>query len=219
MSNLIQRARSAIRALSGPLGRKGSSLVSDALDEWKAGTKSPRPDQPPPKRVEAPAPAKRLSVAEKEAAARQAFIDGRRPLQESVLDADGDVVSHRFDESGIGQIEVPHRDARYTIPISKNNGVQVWIYNTDGSLRSLSRVGAAEHHELIDVTQLRPVARDLSIGIGECVVAEAEDGSIIQLLLVDAHARINGDEVDDARFKYKVYEKGTSQIRALRNGS
>jgi hypothetical protein len=103
--------------------------------------------------------------------------------------------------------------------LSKNKGLQVWVYNTNPSIRRLLRVGAAERHELIDVADLPPIDRSINLTIGECVVVETTDGSIAQLLLTDAHVRANGDQIDDARFKYQVYPPGTSQIRALRNGT
>ena len=133
------------------------------------------------------------------------------------MGAEGQLVAHQFDGGGIGKIEIASGNAAYSIPISKNNGLQVWVYNTDASIHRLLRVGAAERHELIDVTDLPVVDREISVPIG--VVIEAADRSIIQLLLADTHARLNGDNVDDASFRYAVYPPGTTQIRALRNGS
>jgi hypothetical protein len=69
------------------------------------------------------------------------------------------------------------------------------------------------------VTDLPPIQRSISLPIGNTVVVEGADGAVIQLLLVDAHAQANGDKVDDASFRYRVYPARTTQIKALRNGN
>ena len=201
-----------LMAVGGFIAVVGGQVFADGWQAWRSG---PAAQAGPSGQPTSPAAGAR-TVAEKEAAKRHAFLDLRRPLQESVIGADGDLAVHEFNASGIGQISIPLDGASYTIPISKNDGLRVWVYNTDDSIKKLARVGPAENHELIDVTQLRAADRETSLLIGETAVVETSDGKIIQLLLVDAHVRANGDDIDDARFKYEAYPPGISQIRALR---
>jgi hypothetical protein len=168
--------------------------------------------------VEAPveAPKRQLSVAEKEEAKWQAFRALRKPLQEAVLDAEGELISYEFPAGGIGSIALDN--GKYTIPISYNDGLQVWINNRNDSIEWISRIGPAEHHEIIDITAFQHEQSDISVLIGETVIVKAKDGAIIQLLVTDAHRKANGDKIDDAQFRYRIYPPGTTQVRALRNG-
>jgi hypothetical protein len=205
-------------AVAAVAGVFGTAMITDAWQEGKGA--APQSNlEPLPAPEPKPAPQQKpMTAAEKREAQRRAFVDSRRPLQEAVMDADGELVAHQLDASGIGQIRIPNGEQTYTIPTSKNGGRDAWVYNTDPSFRRLLRVGSAQRHELIDVADLPLIDRDISIPIGDAVVLEATDGSMIQLLLVDAHLRANGDQTDDVSFRYRIYPAGTSQIRALRNG-
>lgn len=202
--------------LAGAAALVGTQVFSDAWQQRKGGqskTSEPAPGAPAATK---PAP-KPLTAAEKREAARRAFVEMRQPLQEAVMNTDGTLIAHEFGPDGMGEIEIP-TEGGTTVPISKDNGIMVWVYNNHPSIRRLLRVGSAERHEPIDVTDLPLIDRVISLPIGDSVVIDATDGSIIQLLLVDAHVRVNGDQIDDARFRYEIYPPGTSQVHALRNG-
>jgi hypothetical protein len=82
-----------------------------------------------------------VTAAEKREQNRRAFVEYRRPFQEAVLNADGQLVVHQFAENGMGAIEIPNEGTTYRIPISKNDGLQVWLYNTDASIGRVLQVG------------------------------------------------------------------------------
>lgn len=199
----------------------GAVLYNNPLDDFWQPQVLPPPEGEPvaPNQVKSqpvePAPQRPQTITEKRAVERNAFLARRRSLEEAVLDAEGDLIVEQFPSNGIGQLEIDN----YVIPISVNDGTMVYAYNDHPSLKWLAKVGAAEGHETFDVTLLEPAERTISLIIGECAVAQTTDGKIIQILLVGAHARMSGDATNDASFKYRVYEPGTSLIKALRNGT
>ena len=210
----------ALVAVAAVAGVFGGAMITDALKEGKKASPAsdgPKSTRDKPRAEELPKEDVPKTAAEKREAKRKAFVDSRRPLQEAVADADGELVTEEFDDSGIGSIQIPNGAATYTVDVSKNSGRDSWVYNTGDSVRRLLHVGTAQNHELIDVEDLPAVPRDISIPIGDTVVYEMTDGTIVQLLLVDAHSKANGDQTDDVRFRYQAYPAGTSQIRALRD--
>lgn len=155
------------------------------------------------------------SYADKEAARRAKFLTRRRALEEPLVGAEGTLVTHVFDADGIGTIELSDGTSTYKVPISKSGGTDVWVYNTDPSIKTIARVAEAKRGELIDVRMLRPAQGSESVRIGQHVFITASDGRTIQLMPVGILYYNAGDDRNEARFKYKVYGVGEFLIKAL----
>lgn len=167
------------------------------------------PNGPP---IAAPSVPRPLSQAEQ----RQAFLNARQQMELAANGADGTPIKHEFDQTGIGSLTIANGTSTYTIPVSKSSGTNVWIYDTHLPIAKLFIVRTdIARGQIVDTRQLRLVRRSDVLNIGDRAIVEMLDGTTIQLLLVGVLYYGAGDDSDEARFKYKIYDAGDFLIPAL----
>jgi hypothetical protein len=76
-------------------------------------------------------------------------------------------------------------------------------------------VKSAERGRPVDIRLLRLSRQSDALSIGGRAFFELNDGKILQLLLVGTLYYRDGDDLDEARFKYKIYDAGSFLIDAL----
>jgi hypothetical protein len=146
---------------------------------------------------------------------RRLFLARRQEMELPVQSADGISIKHAFNDTGTGKLTIHSGESTYTIPISKSGGTSVWIYGKESISKLFVVRAATDRGKIIDIRQLRVVKDAASIEIGDRAFAEMSDGKIIQLILVGVLYYGAGDDTDEARFKYKIYDSGNFLIPAL----
>ncbi|CCB64933.1 MULTISPECIES: hypothetical protein [unclassified Hyphomicrobium] len=141
--------------------------------------------------------------------------DYRRILEEGCVGAEGESVTVQMDAVK-NSLPINSAGKNYQIMISKSGGTGVWVYPESGAKKmSTIATSAAKRSELIDVRTARPLRDSGHLTIGDRVLVEMSDGYFVQALLTGVLYYNAGDDRDEARFKYKVYEPGEFLIPAL----
>jgi hypothetical protein len=119
------------------------------------------------------------------------------------------------DEGAECRIKVPYENTDYEISTHIANATAVWLNLGMGSAKKLYVSKSAQRGQPVDIRQLRISKGSDTISIGQRAFIELTDGRILQLLLVGVLWYRAGDDIDEARFKYKIYDAGVFLIDAL----
>jgi hypothetical protein len=138
-------------------------------------------------------------------------------MELAVRDAGGIPLKHQFNTQSMETIKVSDGSTTYEISTHVAHATAVWlnIGIGSGSVKKLYVSKSAQRGKPIDIRQLRVSKGSDTISIGQRAFIELEDGKILQLLLVGVLWYRAGDAVDEARFKYKIYDAGQFWIDPL----
>jgi hypothetical protein len=150
-----------------------------------------------------------------DASQRKLMLERRGQLELAARDAAGTAVAIVFEVSAIFPIKLKYKDAEYSIGVSPSSELTGWIYSGMESAKQLYVAKSAERGKPVDIRSLRPSRGSDTISIGQHAFIELNDGRIAQLILVGAQYYRAGDDKDELRFKYMVYEAGEFLIDAL----
>jgi hypothetical protein len=190
----------------------GYLVVGPVADTQKSPAPSPAPitvPSPPP-----PLPASPQLPSEEEQ--YRSLVRTRQQMELPLQDAEGTPITHTFDETGTGELSIRVAGTTYAIPISKSSAMSVWVYKKGPAISKVFvvRAGTPRNH-VVDIRQLRVVKESLAVNIGDRAILELGDGKTMQLLVVGVLYYGSGDNVDEARFKYKIYDAGQFLVPAL----
>jgi hypothetical protein len=156
-----------------------------------------------------------INPANAEEIQRLSLLKTRGELELSVRDAGGTPLKHQFAVQGIEFLEIPYDNTVYKISSHIAHGTAVWINLGMGDTKNLYVSKSAERGKPVDIRRLRVSKGSDTISIGQRAFIELKDGKILQLLLVGVLWYRGGDDVDEARFKYQIYDAGEFLIDAL----
>jgi hypothetical protein len=141
---------------------------------------------------------------------RQQLLKVRGEMELLVRDAGGIPLKHQFNTQSMEMIKVIDGATSYEISTHVAHATAVWLNMgvQSGSAKKLYVSKSAQRGKPIDIRQLRVSRGSDTISIGQRAFIELEDGKILQLLLVGVLWYRAGDDVDEARFRYKIYGAG-----------
>lgn len=144
---------------------------------------------------------------------RQQLLKTRGALELAVRDAGGTAVKLVFPQQSAEPLKVKDGSVEYDIHISLAHSTAIWIY-PGTETRSLY-VSKSPRGTPVDIRLLRLSKGPDTLNIGQRAFIELANGKILQLLLVGVLWYRAGDDIDEARFKYKFYEAGDFLIDPL----
>ena len=136
-------------------------------------------------------------------------------MELAVRDAEGAPIRCEFIDGQGSQLKITAGDVEYSIGVSIAGATGAWVYNTRPSVKKMYIVKSAERGRPVDIRLLRLSRQSDALSIGGRAFFELNDGKILQLLLVGTLYYRDGDDLDEARFKYKIYDAGSFLIDAL----
>jgi hypothetical protein len=147
---------------------------------------------------------------------QKVFRQQRTQKELANRDARGEPISLRFGENGISSMPVKDGENTYNIGVNRARRDTTWLAYPQQEASSFSIVRSAERGKPVDMRLLRPVRGDYdAIEIGNRIFLSLKNGKTLQLILVGVLNFSVGDDVDEVRFKYKVYDAGVFFIDAL----
>lgn len=198
--------------IGGTLVYFGSKIADDA---YRTATETrPKEDlrpAPEPPVVEAPPPHGETP----EEQARRLLVEQRGELEGKALATQGTPLVYEFDNTGIGKIELTNGNKNYDLQITKCSATAIWVYPNNNAVKWASVVKTIKPGERIDVRTLRHVRDFTPVEIGERAFFEMDDGSILQMVVVGVLYYNAGDDKDEVRIKYRIYEPGEFLIEPL----
>jgi hypothetical protein len=192
--------------LSAAPGPIAPSVIAPVVQNPSPPSSSPPASNPPTR-----------TLARDEDAERQQLLKSRGEMELAVRDADGTPLKHLFNTQSMEMIKVSDGTTSYEISTHIANSTAVWLNMGPhgGSAKKLYVSKSAQPSRPIDIRQLRPSKGSDTISIGQRAFLELENEKILQLLLVGVLWYRAGDDVDEARFKYKIYDAGVFLIDPL----
>ena len=103
----------------------------------------------------------------------------------------------------------------YQLKFSSSGGDDVWVYGDDPSIRSLAVERYARRGDNVDATGLRAERGATSVRVNQRVFAVTHDNRVIQALILSVRYYNAGDDTDEVRVAYRVYQPGQFLIPAL----
>jgi hypothetical protein len=200
----------ALFGLAGLMGLFATLIVQDAWDERKRSRATAVPERGEPMQVQRGAPE---GTPEEEA--RRNLVTQRNELERAALPTKGTPLTYEFDNSGIGQITLTRGDKGYPLQITKCSATAIWVYPNHNAVKWASVVKTVEPGQLIDVRTLRRIRDSTPVEIGQRAFFEMEDGTILQLVVVGVLYYNAGDDKDEVRIKYRMYDAGEFLIQPL----
>jgi hypothetical protein len=186
----------------------GYLVVGPVTDTQKSPPPTPAPSPPPPL-VASPQP-----PSEEEP--YRSLLRTRQQMELPLQSAEGTPITHPFDETGMSELSIRIAGAIYAIPISKSSATSVWIYKKGPSISKMFVVRTTTpRNQVVDIRQLQGVRESRALNIGDRAIFELGDGRTMQLLLVGVLYHGSGDNADEVRFKYKIYDTGAFLVPAL----
>jgi hypothetical protein len=153
-----------------------------------------------------PAPAVvQLSPEESQKQQRQYLLESRGKLELAARDAAGTPIRVEFAKLGTESLLVKDGETEYQVRVGVAGPTGAWLYPASDSSKSLFMSKTIEHGKTIDIRQLRPSKEADVLQIGEHAFIVLPDRKILQLILVGAQWYRSGDDIDELRFKYKIY--------------
>lgn len=138
----------------------------------------------------------------------------RQRLEESCVGAEGTPVTVALSDT-MNLVRIAAKDQFYEVSISRNGGTRVWAYQRERAKKISIIPRTTKRGETIDTRKVRPFRYAGNITIGDRLIVEMDDGAIAQVLLTGVLSYDDGDDHDEARFRYKVYDEGDFLVPAL----
>ena len=156
-----------------------------------------------------------LSAEEQQRHQRQSMLKTRGELELSVRDASGTPIRVVFGQSNTETLRIKERDTEYELVVAISNSMAAFVFSGNGSAKTVYLSRSAPRGKPVDIRQLRPSKGGVSVSIGQHAFVELTDGKILQLLVASVQWYNEGDDVDEVRFKYKIFDAGEFLIDAL----
>jgi hypothetical protein len=138
-------------------------------------------------------------------------------MEMAAKDTKGAPLTYEFDRSGIGKIRLEYKGKSYDLEISKSGATSIWVYQRQNPVKWAAVVRTAVPGKMIDIRTLREIRDSSTLEIGQRAFFEMVDGTILQLVVVGVLYYGAGDDKDEVRFKYQMYDEGTFLIEPFIN--
>jgi hypothetical protein len=136
---------------------------------------------------------------------RRSPLESRSKLELAARDAAGTPIRVEFGQSGIEVLRVKDGETEYQVKVSIAGSMGAWIFPASNSPKPIYISKTIEHGKPIDIRQLRHSKAQDTFQIGEHAFVVLPDGKMLQLILVGVQWYREGDDIDELRFKYKIY--------------
>jgi hypothetical protein len=151
------------------------------------------------------APFKPPTPEEMQRQMRQGLLERRGAMELAARDAAGTPIRIEFGQSGIELLRIKDGDTEYQVQVSIGGSTGAWIYPASASPKPIYISKTTDHGKPIDIRQLRHSKAQDVLQIGEHAFVVLPDGKMLQLILVGVQWYREGDDIDELRFKYKIY--------------
>lgn len=149
-----------------------------------------------------------------EAQQRSSLLKRRGDMELAVRDAGGTPARIEFAPQAGAALKLKDGETEFEIQTSIAHALAVWLNPSTDTTKNL-RISKSPRGTPVDIRRLRPSRGSDTISIGDRAFFELANGKTVQLLLVGVLWYRAGDDIDEARFKYKVYNAGEFLIDPL----